>query len=391
MLWPIVPISSHPSLPTAMDSGSGVRQWQLSTGHFAPYSRLPHTVCLSYCLPHFVSRPPFFPLRATTQICLAACDISPTAVSLTNHTLSRALGQHTATHRFRGFVCDVAQEDLHAALSSRFTAPGVSERPSVSPSRKSSGSAFLQASHCLAPPSGCNEPAPGFAPPVAGPSPPEFRAALCIFTLSALHPNRMLHALRQILSVLAPGGLLLFRDYGVFDMVMFRLQQQRVQQQREQQQQQQQQQEKQEQEQKQQEQEQEHQEQERKEQQTVEREGLEEPGCQQHVNGQQGMESEEQTGQGQERQRREGAQQSGHGKTLNKADQNMRCANDRLYQRGDGTLAYFFSVEEVRVLMGAAGFECKEVEYCCVRNENRRKGREMKRVWVHGVFKKGSG
>ncbi|CAI5468194.1 unnamed protein product [Closterium sp. Yama58-4] len=225
-------------------------------------------------------------LRATTRVCLAACDISPTAVSLTTHTLSHALGEHTATHRFRGFVCDVAQGDLHAALASRFTAPGVSEPPAVPTSGESGVSSEfspMQASPSPAPPSGFNESALVSVPPTARPSPPEFRAALCIFTLSALHPDHMLHALRQIRSVLAPGGLLLFRDYGVFDMVMFR---------------------------------------------------------------------------------------------------------DRLYERGDGTLAYFFSVEEVRVLMGAAGFECEEVEYCCVRNENRRKGREMKRVWVHGVFRK---
>ncbi|CAI5534841.1 unnamed protein product [Closterium sp. Naga37s-1] len=235
--WGRIPISS------AVDSGSGMRQRQLSTSHSAvtttrvclaacdisptAVSLTTHTLLASLSSPACPS--PFFPPRATTQtclaacdisptavsltqclattqVCLAACDISPTAVSLTTHTLSHALGQHTATRRFRGFVCDVAQGDLQAALTSRFTAPGIH-------------------------------------------------------------------------SVLAPGGLLLFRDYGVFDMVMFRLQQQ----------------------------------------------------------------------------------------------------------------PYFFSVEEVRVLTGAAGFECEEVEYCCVRNENRRKGREMKRVWVHGVFKKGSG
>ncbi|GJP56303.1 hypothetical protein CLOM_g15370 [Closterium sp. NIES-68] len=306
-------------------------------------------------------------LRATTQVCMAACDISPTAVSLTAHTLSHALGEQTVSQRFRGFVCDVAQDNLQATLmsrfnASRFNAPGRNECPAVS---TSSEPAPLVASSTPSPPSRSNESVHGCTPPMTPPSLRPFRAALLVFTLSALHPDRMRHALRQIHAVLAPGGRLLFRDYGVCDMVMFRLQQQRV-------------------------------------------EG--------QVNGQLNgkkmelsQEGKEQTEQGREEQGRAGAgEESRREQPPNEPGQSRvsspctpgnsvrMCgvpgsAIARLYERGDGTLAYFFQLEEVREMMGAAGFECEEMEYCCVRNENRRKGREMKRVWVHGVYRKALG
>ncbi|CAA0814379.1 Methyltransferase family protein [Striga hermonthica] len=43
-----------------------------------------------------------------------------------------------------------------------------------------------------------------------------------IFTLSALPPDRMPKAIAQCFAVLKPGGLLLFRDYGLYDMTMLR-------------------------------------------------------------------------------------------------------------------------------------------------------------------------
>ena len=47
-------------------------------------------------------------------------------------------------------------------------------------------------------------------------------AILCIFTLSAVHPKHHLQSLRHLASLLAPGGHLLFRDYGIADMTMYR-------------------------------------------------------------------------------------------------------------------------------------------------------------------------
>ncbi|KAK3025532.1 hypothetical protein RJ639_041524 [Escallonia herrerae] len=43
-----------------------------------------------------------------------------------------------------------------------------------------------------------------------------------IFTLSAVPLHRMSKAIAECFSVLKPGGLLLFRDYGLYDMTMLR-------------------------------------------------------------------------------------------------------------------------------------------------------------------------
>ena len=99
---------------------------------------------------------------------------------------------------------------------------------------------------------------------------------------------------------------------------------------------------------------------------------------------------------------------------------------DRVYARGDGTLAHFFTRAGVRDYFRHAGFVeggelgqrsawsreeggvggveeggrggMEEVEdgsggvdavrYCCVHNENKRKGLLMRRVFVHGTWTK---
>jgi methyltransferase-like protein 6 len=45
---------------------------------------------------------------------------------------------------------------------------------------------------------------------------------LLIFTLSAVHPDNMADVLRVAFSGLRPGGALLFRDYGLYDMPSMR-------------------------------------------------------------------------------------------------------------------------------------------------------------------------
>ncbi|GMH32622.1 hypothetical protein BSKO_00456 [Bryopsis sp. KO-2023] len=61
---------------------------------------------------------------------------------------------------------------------------------------------------------------------------------------------------------------------------------------------------------------------------------------------------------------------------------------ENLYQRSDGTLAYYFTKEFLSELMGNLGFEAVECEYVCVIWKNRKNGKELKRVFVHGIFKK---
>jgi methyltransferase-like protein 6 len=46
--------------------------------------------------------------------------------------------------------------------------------------------------------------------------------AFCVFVLSAIHPSRHVPAIAAFKRVLAPGGRLCFRDYGVFDMAHVR-------------------------------------------------------------------------------------------------------------------------------------------------------------------------
>nr|QTZ19448.1 methyltransferase 6 [Bixa orellana] len=60
----------------------------------------------------------------------------------------------------------------------------------------------------------------------------------------------------------------------------------------------------------------------------------------------------------------------------------------REYMRSDGTYSYFFCLDTVRNLFVTAGFIELEIEYCCVKSVNRRNGKSMERVWVHGKFKK---
>lgn len=60
----------------------------------------------------------------------------------------------------------------------------------------------------------------------------------------------------------------------------------------------------------------------------------------------------------------------------------------RLYRRQDGTVCYFFTVEDLCAKVQAAGFETVECKYACVNLRNRKRSLDMKRVFVHGVFRK---
>ena len=63
-----------------------------------------------------------------------------------------------------------------------------------------------------------------------------------------------------------------------------------------------------------------------------------------------------------------------------------RKVEHRLYQRGDGTLCYFFTSADLQSRMKAAGFRTEECKYACVQLKNRKTDLQMRRVFVHGVF-----
>ncbi|OAG29524.1 hypothetical protein NEDG_00657 [Nematocida displodere] len=51
---------------------------------------------------------------------------------------------------------------------------------------------------------------------------------LLIFTLSAIHPDKHVPALKKIFASLKPGGMLLMRDYGYMDMTQLRFRPQQI-------------------------------------------------------------------------------------------------------------------------------------------------------------------
>ncbi|KAK9841962.1 hypothetical protein WJX81_001465 [Elliptochloris bilobata] len=59
-----------------------------------------------------------------------------------------------------------------------------------------------------------------------------------------------------------------------------------------------------------------------------------------------------------------------------------------LCHRQDGTTAYFFEPDRLRQLVEGAGFVARECEWACTRLLNRKRGLEMRRVFVHGLFER---
>lgn len=125
-------------------------------------------------------------LRGNAAARVVACDCSAAAVGGARAAVAAAIGPDEASQRFASFVHDVTSGNLRGILQPRLA--GASKPAAVS----TDGDAGLP------------------------------HVVLLMFTLSAMEPRSMAAAARELHSVLRPGGLLLFRDYGLYDMSMLR-------------------------------------------------------------------------------------------------------------------------------------------------------------------------
>ncbi|WJX12843.1 hypothetical protein P8452_03296 [Trifolium repens] len=215
-------------------------------------------------------------LRANKNIVVYACDCS-------NETLEKAKEIITANavdlfkHRFHTFCCDVSTNGFPNWLACNTCKDQFLQKQSCCLSDfKVDNGLHLRDSCSSDEFDGC----------VGG-----VDFITLIFTLSAVPLERMPRSIKECFTVLKPGGMVLFRDYGLYDMTMLR------------------------------------------------------------------FESDKRVG-------------------------------FREYMRSDGTRSYFFCLNTVRNLFLDAGFIELELDYCCVKSVNRKKGKSMRRVWVHGKFQK---
>ncbi|GMY20401.1 tRNA N(3)-methylcytidine methyltransferase METTL6 [Fagus crenata] len=215
-------------------------------------------------------------LRGNEHIIVYACDCSSETLERAEEIIDAATVV-SVRHRFRTFCCDFSVTGFPKWLVCH-TCQEVflQKQQNCLPDVKESNGRHFNDSYSLKE-SGCCIGGVDFV--------------TLIFILSAVPFQRMPTSIKECFSVLKPGGMLLFRDYGLYDMTMLRF----------------------------------------------------EP------------------------------------------DQRVGFME---YMRSDGTRSYFFSLDTVRELFVGAGFIELELEYCCVKSMNRRNGKSMRRVWVHGKFQK---
>ncbi|MED6186076.1 hypothetical protein PIB30_063379 [Stylosanthes scabra] len=215
-------------------------------------------------------------LRANKDVIVYACDCS-------DETLERAkeiLGAATIvsfSHRFHTFCCDLSTDGFPNWLVCNPCQDRFLQKPSLYLSDVAQDNGMHSTNPFSLEGRDCCTGGVDFV--------------TLIFTLSAIPLERMPRSIKECFDVLKPGGMVLFRDYGLYDMTMLRF----------------------------------------------------------------------------EEDKRVGF---------------------REYMRSDGTRSYFFCLDTVRDLFVSAGFIELELDYCCVKSINRRKGKCMRRIWVHGKFQK---
>ncbi|XP_060184010.1 uncharacterized protein LOC132613797 [Lycium barbarum] len=146
-------------------------------------------------------------LRGNTSISLYACDCSKEALERAKENIEAA-NINLAKERFYTFQCD-------------FSASGFPNWLICTSCRESF---FQKQNMCSADARSCSK--QDFPDPLISAKNNSCIGGVdfvtLIFTLSAVPLHRMSRAITECFSILKPGGLLLFRDYGLYDMTMLR-------------------------------------------------------------------------------------------------------------------------------------------------------------------------
>lgn len=147
-------------------------------------------------------------LRGNETAVVYACDCSSETLARAKEIVD-ASNVIASEHRFRPFYCDFPVTGFPSWLAcNRCRGPSLRvQHTCVSDAGVNDNKAGSEDSYSLKE-SGCC---------IGG---VDFVAL--IFTLSAIPRKQMPVAIKECFSVLKPGGLLLFRDYGLYDMTMFR-------------------------------------------------------------------------------------------------------------------------------------------------------------------------
>ncbi|XP_014511260.1 methyltransferase-like protein 6 [Vigna radiata var. radiata] len=147
-------------------------------------------------------------LRANKDLTVYACDCSNETLERANEIISDAFTIASFQHRFRTFCCDLSTGGFPNWLACDPCRDKFLQKQSycLSDVREGNGLHFTN-----------SYPSQEVECCVGG-----VDFVTLIFTLSAVPLERMPKSVKECFSVLKPGGMVFFRDYGLYDMTMLR-------------------------------------------------------------------------------------------------------------------------------------------------------------------------